>query len=472
MKKIVTLSVIISLCLMTGRLYAETDTLTCPFFMYSKASVGCNVYVVYSGNAPGSATYNWNWDGGNVIYGSGPGYYYVQWTAPGYKTVTLQVIYNGDTCSSSHIIHIVPAPQVYNVTGGGSYPYGGTGVAIGLSGSEANYIYYLFLGTSMVTSLPGTGSVLNFGVFTAAGTYTCKAKVNSSSTACLVSMSDSAVVTILGYVPSQYICMVTFDTTSQRNMIVWNKVTGPHLSHFNIYKQTASENVYSKIAQVPYNSFSTYVDTTTNPIVMAQKYEMSVTDSSGNESTKSPYHKTVHLEVSPGMQGFNLIWNTYEGFTFHTYNIHRKLNPGPWQLIDSIASDQISYTDPYFTSGLATYYIEVIRYMPCNPSMKSGMYESIVSNTMTSAPLGITEINTARPLVYPNPVQQKVNIIFPSSRKGIGNVEIYSMDGRKYLEQVISQPKAEIDVAILPTGIYFMKIITENSSGTTKIVKE
>lgn len=262
------------------------------------------------------------------------------------------------------------------------------------------------------------------------------------------------------------------DTATQRNMIVWNKITGPHLSHFNIYKQTFQENVFTKVGQVPYNSFSTFVDTTTDPIIMAQKYEMSVTDSTGNESIKCPYHKTVHLEVSPGVQGFNLIWNPYEGFTFYTYRIHRKLNAGAWQLIDSIASDQISYTDPYSTSGLATYYIEVIRYLPCNPTLKSGSYESIVSNSMTSAPLGITEINTSKVLVYPNPVQQKVNIILPTSGTISSHLELYTMDGRKCLEQTINQSKAELDLATLPSGIYFLKVISKEGIGTAKFVKE
>jgi len=221
-------------------------------------------------------------------------------------------------------------------------------------------------------------------------------------------------------------------------MIVWNKITGPHLSYFNIYKQTFQENVFTKVGQVPYNNFSTFVDTTTDPIIMAQKYEMSVTDSTGNESIKCPYHKTVHLEVSPGVQGFNLIWNPYEGFTFYTYRIHRKLNTGAWQLIDSIASDQISYTDPYTTSGLTTYYIEVIRYLPCNPTLKSGSYESIVSNSMTSAPLGISEINASKVLVYPNPVQQKVNIILPTSGTISSHLELYTVDGRKFLEKTIN----------------------------------
>ena len=474
MRKIFTLLGILCICLTTTRLYAETDTVTCTFFIYSKASVGCNVYVVYQGNAPGSATFNWNFNGGIIISGSGPGPYYIRWDTAGYKTVNLNVVYQSQYCYCTRTIHIVPPPLVYNVTGGGSYPNGGSGVSIGLSGSQPNYNYYLYLngGTQSVANKTGDGNALNFGLFTAAGTYSCKAKVDSSSSTCLVNMNDSAVVAISGYVPTQYICMVTYDTSTQRNMIVWNKITGQHLSHFNIYRQTAHENTFSKISDVPYAGFSTFVDTTTNPIVMAQKYEMTVTDSSGNESVKCPYHKTVHLEVSPGVQGFNLIWNPYEGFTFYTYLIHRKLNTGGWQLIDSVASDQTSYTDPYFTSGIMTYYLEVIHYSPCNPSLKSGGYESVVSNTMTSAPLGITDIHASRILVYPNPVQQKVTVLLPSSGNVSAYLELYAVDGRIYLEQIINQSKAELDLSTLPSGIYFLKVISKEGIVTGKLLKE
>jgi len=474
MKKVFTLLGVLFICLTSISLYAETDTVSCTFFLYSKASVGCYVYTVYQGNAPSSATFNWDFDGGVIVSGSGPGPYYIRWDTAGYKTVNLNVIYQGQYCYGSRTIHIVPPPQVYNVTGGGSYPNGGSGVSIGVSGSQTNYNYYLYLNgsTSSVANKTGDGNALNFGLFTATGTYKCKAKVDSSSSTCLISMNDSAVVTIAGYAPEQYICMVTYDTASRRNMVVWNKVTGQHLSHFNIFKQTYQENVFSKIGEVPYNSFSTFVDTTVDPVVMAQKYEMTVSDSSGNESLKCPYHKTVHLEVSPGVSGFNLIWNPYEGFTFYTYRIHRKLNSGAWQLIDSVASDQISYTDPYFTSGIMTYYIEVIRYAPCNPTLKSGIYESVVSNTMTSAPLGITESNALKVLVYPNPAQQMVSIMVPSSGSVDASFELYSVDGRKHLEQKINQTKTELDLSTIPSGMYFFKVISKEGTGTGKLVKD
>lgn len=457
------------------RAFADAGSITCTIGLYPKASVGCYAYVAYTGDAPaGSSTFVWNFDGGVIIQGSGAGPYYIRWDTAGYKTVSLHVIYGSQECTTSKTIHIVPAPLAFHVTGGGNYPVGGSGVHVGLNGSELNYNYYLYLngGSASVANKTGDGNPLDFGLITAPGIYTCKAKVDSSSSSCLVNMLDSAVVTVSGYVPTQYICMVTCDTATQRNKIVWNKITAPHLSHFNIYRQTSHEGVYAKIGEVPYASFSTFTDTTANPIIMAQKYEMSVTDSGGNESAKCATHKTVHLEVSPGIQGFNLIWNPYEGFTYYTSRIHRKLNSGSWELVDSIASDQTSYTDPYFISGLMTYYIEVVRYMPCAPSLKSGMYESVVSNSMTSAALGVNEVNASRVLVYPNPAQQKVNVILPSSGFVNAYLEIWSVDGRKYLEQPITQSLVEVNLTTFPSGMYFVKVISKEGVSSGKFIKQ
>ncbi|MCX6282068.1 MAG: T9SS type A sorting domain-containing protein [Bacteroidetes bacterium] len=474
MKKIFTFSVIFLLCLSSARLYAGADTLACSVFCYTKASVGCHSYVSYSGTAPSSAAYHWDFDGGAVVSGSGQGPYYIIWDNAGYKTITLNVFYQGDSCHASRSIHIIPAPTVYNVTGGGSYPVGGSGVTVGLSGSQPHFNYYLFLNntTQSIANKTGDGNPLNFGLFTTAGTYYCKAKVDSSSSSCLVNMHDSAVVTISGYVPPPYICMVTFDTTTQRNKIVWNKITGYHLAHYNVFRQTSRENVFAKIGEVAYNSFSAFVDTTTNPIVIAQKYELSVTDSAGNESVTCPYHKTVHLEVSPGVQGFNLIWNSYEGFTFYTYLIHRKLNQGSWMLLDSVASDQISYTDPYVQPGLMTYYIEVIRNSPCYPSLKSGNYESVISNSMTAAALGINDGNSQGISAYPNPVHDKMIVMLPVSGSNNAELEVWSMDGRKFSEQTVSEPKTEINLSKLLPGMYFIRVISKDITGTFKFVKE
>jgi hypothetical protein len=471
MKQTPTLFFVLFLNLIGFRLYAATDTLTCNINMYPKGSEGCNMNIYYAGNAPSSATFTWGFDGATIVSGSGIGPYTVVWNSGGWKTVTLTVVYNSLTCNTSKLVHIVGMPVVYNMTGGGSYPSGGSGVHVGLSGSQPNYTYYLYLnGNTTDHYAIGTGNIIDFGLITTAGTYTCKAKVDSCN--CMRNMDGTAVVSISGYVQNQYICMVTFDTATQRNKVIWNKYPEQHISHFNIYRETYQNNHFVKIGEVPFSTFSTFIDTTANPLVKSDKYELSGSDSTGNESAKSPYHKTVHLSISPGIYGFNLIWNGYEGFEFLTYKIHRKLTTGPWQLIDSVASNVTSYTDLYVTSGLATYYIEVVRYYPCNPSLKEGGYESVVSNTATSAPLGISENNLTGIMIYPNPAHEKLFINLSSPVSSEFNLELYAIDGRKIVEQKTSSKTNEMNMSGYPAGLYILKIKGDSGMLVKRIIKE
>ena len=475
MKTLFTKSLFITflMILMNFTLLAETDSITCTFFLYPKASVGCHTYISYQGNAGTSATFTWNFNGGAILSGSGPGPYYVKWDTAGYKTVSLSVLYNGQTCSSSHVIHIVSSPVVYSVTGGGSYPSGGSGVHIGLSSSQLSYGYYLFkVGSSQsVANKTGTGGAIDFGIFTTPGIYKCQAKVDSASSSCLVMMNDSAIVTISGYVPSQAICIVSYDTTYQRNKVKWYKTAGQHLNHYNIYRQTYQYNVFKKIADVPYLSPNTYIDTTADPAMMSYKYEISATDSLGSESPMSPYHKSIHLEVSPGVTGFNLIWNAYEGCSYLTCKIHRKFASEPWQVIDSVASDITSYTDQYITSGLAYYFIEVVRYYQCL-SFKSTDDDAVSSNIGISAPVGLNENSGESFLVYPNPVVNNVNIILRGQGNNDTKAQFYTVEGKKILENNLINTRNEVDISAFPSGIYILKITDNHSTLVRKLFKQ
>jgi hypothetical protein len=474
MKRIFTPAIIIlfGLMLISQNIQAATDTLSCTIFNYQTASAGCDVYVIYTGNAPSSATYHWHFGGGVIVSGSGPGPYYIRWDTVGYKTITLTVNYNSDSCYAANWIHIVPTPTVYNVTGGGSYPSGGSGVHIYLSGSQTNYTYSLYLnnGSSSVASATGTGSQIDFGLFTAAGVYKAKAKVDSSSISCLVNMADSAIVTISGYVPSQAICVVSYDTTHQKNKITYYKTAGQHLSHYNIYRETYEYNIFTKIGEVPYLNPNYYIDTTSYPLIMSYKYYITGTDTLGNESQPSPYHTSVHLEVSPGVFGFNLIWNAYQGCTYLFCRIHRKISNGPWETIDSVASDIISYTDPYFSSEEAYYFIEVVRYYTCQ-TFKSTDEDIFTSNIGYSKPLGIVENTDNHILVYPNPAKQTLHILLPKST-GIYKLGIYSVDGNKLGEMNLALPENILDISNLPSGLYFVRISGDQAVSVMKILKE
>ncbi len=95
-------------------------------------------------------------------------------------------------------IHILPPCTLtqFNVTGGGSYCSGGTGVSVGLDGSEADVTYELHLnGSPTGTTLSGTGSSLNFTGITTEGTYTILAS-DDINTYCTNTMQGNAVVSV------------------------------------------------------------------------------------------------------------------------------------------------------------------------------------------------------------------------------------------------------------------------------------
>jgi hypothetical protein len=77
------------------------------------------------------------------------------------------------------------------MTGGGSYCAGGTGVEVGLAGSEMDVTYTLIKdGIAQVPTFPGTGAALTFGNWPA-GIYTA----SGTSAAGTTPMTGSSIVT-------------------------------------------------------------------------------------------------------------------------------------------------------------------------------------------------------------------------------------------------------------------------------------
>jgi hypothetical protein len=109
--------------------------------------------------------------------------------------------YGYDNANSIYITvtYTIPSctnPSSYTVTGGGSYCSGGGGVAVGLSDSQVGVTYQLYRGATPVGgTVSGTGSALNFGNQTTAGTYTVQ--TTTAGGYCAITMTGSAVVTAL-----------------------------------------------------------------------------------------------------------------------------------------------------------------------------------------------------------------------------------------------------------------------------------
>ena len=86
-------------------------------------------------------------------------------------------------------------PVTYTVYGGGRYCAGGAGLPVNLSGSATGVNYQLYNGATPVGSaLPGTGSMLDFGLHTGAGTYMIVA--TDAATTCAANMAATAPIVV------------------------------------------------------------------------------------------------------------------------------------------------------------------------------------------------------------------------------------------------------------------------------------
>ncbi|MES2702488.1 MAG: Ig-like domain-containing protein [Bacteroidota bacterium] len=151
---------------------------------------------------------SYNWTGPNS-YSSTTAASVQTYTVPSASAsgvYSLSVTYTGTGCTSaqaaSNTLTVNALPAVYNITGGGFYCSGGTGVHVGLNGSEGGVNYQLYNGATAVGSpVAGTGSAIDFGLQTAGGTYSVSA--TNATTGCGNNMTGTTSVAV-GSVPTVY----------------------------------------------------------------------------------------------------------------------------------------------------------------------------------------------------------------------------------------------------------------------------
>ena len=262
--------------------------------------------------------------------------------------------------------------------------------------------------------------------------------------------------------------MVSVDSATGKNIIVWEKTPGVRTEKTYIYKESFQAGVYNLIDFVPYDSLSVYIDNSSNPLQNAASYKIAVLDSCGNESTSSIKHKTIHLTASVGVSGENnLVWDGYEGFSFSTYNILRGPNPGNMSVINSVANTLFTYSDLTPLSGSNFYQIEAVSSSGCTPTQKSG-YTSSVSNGVSLNPNSIADLLKMQDFaIYPNPttglITISLGVVYSDIKINVKNVMGSIISTNTY------QSSDKLNVEINDkAGFYFVEIILDNNTIITK----
>ncbi len=367
-------------------------------------------------------------------------------------------IVDNNSCVASYIVSVsaknAPVVTVTSITPSDCGANNGS-VVINVAGGSGSYTYkWSKNGISAGTSKDLTG--------VGPGEYTVEVNDGSS---CLA-YANATIAAELPPRPS--ICLVTVDSLTGRNRLVWNKESGQGITSYNIYRETSSAGVFNFIANIPFDSLSTYVDLHADPINRSWRYKVSAVGDCG-ESVLSLSHKTMHLTLTLGLlNSVNLRWNHYEGFIpkENTYHIWRWAASTGLTKITQVPSNLNSYSDFAVPDEDVWYYVESEHPTGCSP-LKAATLNSTRSNRKDKlkSVIGIESIVSEFGIsVWPNPSSGQFNLSLNYKRTGDLKIKVFDISGKLvYLSEMndlSNSVEILLDLSGYARGMYQMHIDT------------
>jgi hypothetical protein len=277
---------------------------------------------------------------------------------------------------------------------------------------------------------------------------------------------------------NEQICIVTIDTATDRDKIIWGRVNSPPDGSYDVYKENSSYT-FSLLVNQPLTSLSQYIDTSSRPWLAPCTYELSTVDSCGQSSLSSP-HTSIFLWDSAGVNVNILNWTPYVGFTPTYYYIYRGSSLSTLVKIDSVPYTVFTYNDNNPPAN-AIYMIEVVNPNgACIPTMHivHGDAEAAVSmsnlrkmKNVTAIPSisgSITNVN-----IYPNPSNGMFTITY--SLSGSGYVRFSLVDELGQIVYDNAQQKGpgsyneQLNLENLASGIYTLRMQTNGGTTVRKV---
>ena len=302
------------------------------------------------------------------------------------------------------------------------------------------------------------------------GNYTLKV-TDSNGCITISSASDKATVNVA--TPS--ICMVTVDSLSQYNVILWDKTAFAPTDSFIVYREIGVNN-YKPVGVVPYPVLSLFIDTvrtkyfpnTGNPNNGTYRYKLGVHDQCGNASALSPYHNTIYMQNNSGTFSWPQLYTIESSANPVTsYVLMRDDNStGNWQAVNSVAGTLQTAADPSYTTFQATASWRVATQwsIACTPALvKDPAAENFISsrsNIFKSTAVGMNEQNSPLLMtVSPNPSSGTFALQMNNGSLLITDYQlsIFNVLGEKVYSTAMNDRSSTIRLNV-PNGVYFLRV--------------
>ncbi len=306
---------------------------------------------------------------------------------------------------------------------------------------------------------------------------------NTNSDECLIRINDSyaiqsmdlsGVFSVLTF-PETPVCMVTVDSLTNYNIVVWEKPVTDLIADFLVFKETDQTNVYEVIDTVAYEEASLVTDYGSNPAIRPYRYKIGFLDNANREFPAGDYHQTIHLTINQGVNGnWNLIWTPYVGFEFASYYIVRKSGSGNYEDIATVSASFNSYTDFDAPDGDVSYMVKIVHPTGCDFTLRETGYPEVYSNAASNSVVNVSENRDFDFDVFPNPANDLINLVFGDKIEGQVNVIITDLAGRKIysidFRNVNSGQMQTINSTDFEEGLYLMHLQSGEKGRTRKIV--
>jgi hypothetical protein len=292
------------------------------------------------------------------------------------------------------------------------------------------------------------------------------------------SKTDQVTVTVGIPYENEQVCLVTVDTSTWKNKVMWEKTDNVGTEYYLIYKETGT-NSYSQIGNVVATQPGEYVDLFSQPEVHGDKYKITVLDTCGNESDLNNcfYHKTVNLTIAAFGSTMGLNWDDYVdesgNFVPFRYYIYRGTSPATMALYDSVSGSLNSYNDNNIFT-VYYYMIGVKKSPPCNTAKSETI--SFSNKKDNSSLIGAVEFNGSDPKslnIYPNPISESTSVKFFNPANDVFRMKITDPKGRVIKQsENITGSEIKIEKKDLKSGVYFVEIKGEDRTYRGKVVVE
>ena len=279
-------------------------------------------------------------------------------------------------------------------------------------------------------------------------------------------------------VPAISICLVTVDSQSTHNIVIWEKPVTALIDSFLIYREITTNN-YGKVASIPFDSLSEYHDYGANPNVTSYRYKLSTLDKCGNESAQSLYHNTIHLQNL----GFgNFQWTFYQIENslnpVLSFNVYRdNLGNGNFFPIGNVPGSNATFTDITYSSFPNSIYVVDVNWsISCNPTRAVSTTRSNIRHLAFVDTIGsFNNLESVTPdmlKIYPNPANKLVIISVPFSLS-ITGLKLFNTLGQLVwteANEIQGRSFRQLDLENFTPGFYTISVATSVGELKQKLI--